>query len=138
MDALAILRQPAAQDAFRRHRLVAAFLFGSRARGQATEASDVDLAILFPRSLDAKGRLEATVSLGRDLRDEIPAPLDIVSLNDVGPPLEFEAVIGGITVYAPVPDDVIRYEILVRHRHEDFLHIHEIWMRGFRERLGVQ
>lgn len=64
-----------------------AYLFGSYARGQQRESSDVDIAIFFKQNtLDA--RLELCYELSRFLKKEV----DILVLNDVKNLFLLEAV----------------------------------------------
>ncbi len=69
------------------------YLFGSRARGEAKEASDIDLA------LDARGELPPSVLARLDEQfDEstIPVRVDVVDLRNAGEPLRAKALREGI------------------------------------------
>jgi predicted nucleotidyltransferase len=59
--------------------LVAAYLFGSRARGTAEAASDVDVGLLLktpPTTLD-----DLQLDVAADLERELGLPVDVVVLN---------------------------------------------------------
>ena len=59
--------------------LVAAYLFGSQARGTASAASDVDVALLLtsaPKTLD-----DLQLDVAADLAQQLGVPIDIVVLN---------------------------------------------------------
>ncbi len=134
---MAALQCDWAQSLFRSFGLRAVYLFGSHARGKATERSDVDLAVLFPAVEDARHRLERVSYLEPELRRLLHSAIDLLTLNDCGPLLQFEAVVCGVTVYAPDDEERIRYEFLVRRRYEDFCHIQGFYTRVLREKLGL-
>ena len=60
-------------------------LFGSRARGAATKASDADVAVLADRSLG----LEERMALAEELAGQLAVPADAIDLIDLSsaPPL---------------------------------------------------
>ena len=64
-----------------------AYLFGSRARGQECEGSDLDLAFWFAESTTALERLDQITALESALRVQSEVPLDLISLNDASPAL---------------------------------------------------
>jgi len=66
-------------------------LFGSAARGETTEDSDIDLLIVLP---SAESRLRETVRLRKAVWD-VPAPFDIIVVteDDVA---DIEALWGGV------------------------------------------
>lgn len=69
------------------------YLFGSRARGDAKEASDIDLA------LDPKGELPLGVLAHLDEQFEestVPVRVDVVDLRSAGEPLRTKALREGI------------------------------------------
>ncbi len=77
------------------------FLFGSRARGTARPASDVDLAVrtAFPRWRDWRWQLKCMRWLGEAIRG---AEIDVVFLNEASPTLLWEAC-QGILLYEDQP-----------------------------------
>ncbi|MBM4046295.1 MAG: nucleotidyltransferase domain-containing protein [Planctomycetes bacterium] len=137
IDMASILRSPAAQEIFRRHRLEAVYLFGSYADGRADAASDVDLAVLFPPEGRPIDRFDKTVALDQELKPLVGKPLEIVPLNDANPLLAFEAVIRGKTVYARDEDECILYELRLRHHYEEFCHIQDFFTQAMKEKLGI-
>jgi predicted nucleotidyltransferase len=134
---LAALRSSAAADILHRHGVADAFLFGSRARGSATPASDADVAIRFTHPGDAVSRLGRLAAVEAELKPLIAAPVDFICLNDASPLLAFEAVIRGETVYMRDRDHSFRHELLVRHRYEEYLHAQAIFTEAMKRRLGV-
>ena len=76
------------------------WLFGSHARGTATQASDVDLAFELPDAARDKW-----TSFVVDARDEVPAliDLDLIDLGDCDPQLASEIITTGRMVYQRHP-----------------------------------
>lgn len=134
---LSILQSEPAIQAFLRHSIEDVYLFGSRARGSAQASSDADIAVRFPRTGDATSRFATIVALEADLSQLVQLPMDLVCLNDADPLLAFEAVVRGQTVYTRDKDQSFLYELLVRHRYEEHLHMQEIFTRALKRRLGV-
>ncbi len=71
----------------------AAILFGSEASGNATQESDIDLALLYkakhiPKPLDV-------LQLRQQLSDDMLQEVDIVLLNDASPIIAMQAVKNG-------------------------------------------
>lgn len=132
-----ILTSPKAQSVFARHRLAAVYLFGSHAEGRATARSDVDLAVLFEDDGSPSARLDTTTTLQLELKRIVPAPMEIVSLNDASPLVEFEATVHGTAVYGRDDDEAALYELRVRGRYDEFRHIQDIFTDALREKLGV-
>jgi uncharacterized protein len=72
-----------------------ALLFGSRARGDANETSDVDIALLAP-SADL-------FEIGAQLSQASGLEVDVISLADPGVPLLDELLRDGILIYEGKP-----------------------------------
>ena len=68
--------------------VLAAYLFGSHAAGRPHRESDVDVAVLLSRSLDAPARFAVRVRLASELPSLLGGrDVDVVVLNDAPPPL---------------------------------------------------
>jgi predicted nucleotidyltransferase len=134
---LQALRSPAAARIFGRHAVEDAYLFGSRARDKATTESDVDIAIRFAGTGDVVSRLESLAAVEADLKPLLQAPGDFICLDDASPLLAFEAVVRGQSVYTSNADRSFLYEVLVRHRYEEYLHVQAIFTESLKRRLGV-
>lgn len=72
----------------RQEGVIAVLLFGSRAKGRATTASDVDVAVLFEENHvpDFRAQMNFKEELGGELRAEI----DLVVLNKANPILKHQ------------------------------------------------
>jgi predicted nucleotidyltransferase len=104
----------------RSRQLVCAYLFGSRARGDASPRSDVDVAVLFeedpPRTLDG---------LHLDLADELTGVVgrrvDLVVLNRAPADLIHRVLRDGVLVLDLDPAARIRFEVRARNEYFDLL-----------------
>ena len=82
-----------------REDVLLAFLFGSLARGKASETSDADVAVLFSRR-DTKNDLTLrALSLKNDLEELLPRPVDLVILNGADAVIAMQVLQHGILVH---------------------------------------
>lgn len=102
--------------------VVAAYLFGSVARGEAREDSDVDVAVLLDR--DPPRTLEG---LRFDLADELTAclgaPVDLAILNRASADFVHRVLRDGILVAERDRGARIRFEVYKRNEYFDILPI---------------
>ena len=95
-------------------RIVALYLFGSRARGEASERSDVDVGILFRQGV----ALRDVVLLEDALQQRLGLPVDVVDAGHVDAFLALD-VIRGERVYCSDPDRCDEFELYVMRRAGD-------------------
>jgi predicted nucleotidyltransferase len=95
-------------------RIVALYLFGSRARGEATERSDVDVGILFRQEV----ALRDLILLEDALERRLGLPVDLVDAGRVSAFLALD-VIRGERVYCSDPDRCDEFELYVMRRAGD-------------------
>lgn len=98
--------------------VVAAYLFGSAARGETTPLSDVDIAIYLdePRR---ESRVAAYLGLRRQLALALGnGPVDLVLLNDA-PPALAGRIIAGALLYSADEQQRIRLETATLSRYQD-------------------
>jgi predicted nucleotidyltransferase len=76
--------------------LVAVYLFGSTARGQAHTLSDVDVAVLFAAEVSAAHVFPRTLEIGVILEDALRRPVDVIALNRAPPALCFQVLKHGL------------------------------------------
>jgi predicted nucleotidyltransferase len=98
-----------------------AYLFGSTVNGDARVDSDVDLAILLPRSSRASGRFKVRLSLIASLSKLYSKEFDVVVLNDT-PSLLFKFITVSQGRLAYRQDEVTQalYESQVLAEYADF------------------
>jgi predicted nucleotidyltransferase len=118
--------------------VVAAWVFGSVARGQARGGSDVDIAILPAEGLDA----EAVWALRADAMSRLPGVLgvgsvDVVSLPDVGAVLGHRIVVEGSRVFGATRREAAEAEIAAIREYMNFAPVSRMLDRRLSERLGV-
>lgn len=95
-------------------RIVALYLFGSRARGEATERSDVDVGILFCQEV----ALRDVLLLEDALEQHLGLPVDVVDAARASAFLALD-VIRGERVYCSDPDRCDEFELYVMRRAGD-------------------
>lgn len=92
-EVIRILRSSEAKKVFRENNVLAAYLFGSLAKGVSHAQSDVDVAIIFERSVPPSEyfKHEAAITLGL-MRLLHTDKLDVVALNEAPLLLAFQAL----------------------------------------------
>lgn len=98
--------------------VVAAWLFGSRARGEEKPGSDVDVGVLFdrppePRLGNEAHRLEAR------LEAELGLPVQLVTLNNAPPDLVHRVLRDGLLLLDRSPRERVRFEVRARNEFFD-------------------
>ncbi|MBE3519200.1 MAG: nucleotidyltransferase domain-containing protein [Firmicutes bacterium] len=134
---LDFLNSPAFADLCKQHGVSLAVLFGSQATGQATEASDVDLAVLMKH----KGRPDDLLSLAGErmeiLRELIrhieSADVDLVILNHADPLLKFQVARTGKPVYQETPGLFSSFCSLAVRQHGDSMVFYRAMERYLRQ-----
>jgi uncharacterized protein len=102
-------------------RLIAVYLFGSRAAGQATPLSDLDLAVLLdprerPFTLSLRCALYADFSRVLQTND-----IDLTVLNTLDNLFVLDEILRhGVLLYDPRPDLRADFEVRMQHRILDF------------------
>ena len=113
--------------------LVAAYLFGSRARGTAGAESDVDIALWLktaPRTLE-----ELPLELGAQLEQQLGTKADVVVLNGASTDLIHRVLRDGVLLVERDRSARIRFEVRARSDYFDLLPIRNAYRYG---RGGVQ
>lgn len=115
--------------------IIAAYLFGSRAVGGGKRASDVDIALLLDDHqesnfiyLDFKVRLESILNMD----------VDLVVLNNAGEILKHQVRKYGKVIYERDAKMRKQWEILSRKLYQDFLHLHNVYMKKLHEHYRVK
>ena len=110
--------------------LVAAWLFGSQARRDARETSDVDVAVLLAAQPDDS---YTSLMLGLDLVAELEAVLDrdvdVVVLNDAAPDLVHRVLRDGVLVLERDRSARIAFEVRARNEYFDLVPVLQRYRR---------
>lgn len=126
-EAVAVLsrRLAAAPD------VVAAWLFGSVARGEATGSSDVDVAVLGTPA--PTGLADSVFAIAADLASALGREVDVVRLETASPDLAMRVLRDGVLLVDRDPAARIRFEVDTRNRYWDML---PVWREYRRPRTA--
>lgn len=72
--------------------VVAVYLFGSVAEGQAHAQSDIDIAVLYTPEPSRTRLFQLNLEIGSRLEDALRGPIDVVNLNNAPPLLAFQVL----------------------------------------------
>lgn len=125
-----------------REEVIAICLFGSRARGQATVDSDVDLGLVlrqpwFDRLTPAQQASVAMELIDLAGRAAPDLPLDVVILDAAHPIAAWEAARAGRVLFCRDTRAFDEFVLRSLHRYEDWLQLHRIEMEAVRRHLGL-
>jgi len=102
----------------------AIYLFGSFAKGQESEKSDIDLAFVFNEGFykeDPFRALQEAELLGAEISKRIHKAVDVVILNGSSLSFAYYTVRRGICVYESSTADRILYEVILDDKFQDFM-----------------
>jgi predicted nucleotidyltransferase len=99
--------------------MVAVYLYGSVARGQANGLSDVDLAVLFAADLDRETIAERQVALMTDLARFADREVQVTALNHAAPFFAYEVLRDGRLLCEHDPAARIAFEVGTLRRYFD-------------------
>ena len=91
--------------------VVAAYLFGSVARGQANNLSDVDIAVLLKPDLNPEACVERQLQLMVALDDVADREVQVTILNRTPPLLAYQVVRDGLLLYERNRLERIAFEV---------------------------
>lgn len=98
-----------------------AYLFGSRARGNARADSDIDVAVEFDRALDATARHDAYLDVIARAEDaaSLSVLVDVVDLRRTDSAVAFRAITEGSLILARTPGERVAVEVFVGRNYDD-------------------
>ncbi len=117
--------------------VVAAYLFGSQARGQAGPLSDVDLGAWLDPALDRDRRWKRQLDLiGLGTGTLRTNEVQVIVLNDAPPLLTHRVLRDGIVLADSDPPQRVRLETDAIIRYLDTMPLREEMSRGLRQRMA--
>lgn len=106
------------------------YLFGSQARGEQTESSDTDIAVLFTENCASLTCDQILSEMARHINGAV----DVVPLNGASSLLKYEVVSDGQLIYKRLSDlDLIRFELSVYREYYHFERMRQLQL----ENLGA-
>lgn len=113
-----------------RQEIVAAWVFGSQARGTARASSDVDVALLLrdgpPRSATD---FEPLTEIQCDLEEALRSDVDVVAANGASPDLLHRVLRDGVLVHESDHERRILFEVAARNEYWDLLPILDLYRK---------
>jgi predicted nucleotidyltransferase len=113
------------------HGAAAAYLFGSVARGEATAASDVDVAVLFDEAPEPV-LSGAALTLEGDVERHIGRAVDLVNLNCAPADLVHRVLRDGVIVFDLNRSRRLRFEVTRRNEFFDLERVRRRYRQGVR------
>src|SRR5207249_10329609 len=123
-----VLRQRLTDRLSRVPGLVAAYLFGSRARGDSTASSDADVAIWLENKPTTFH--EHLFALAGELERNVGVPVDVVVLNDAPSDLVHRVLRDGVLLVEHDRGARIRFEVRARNDYFDMMPIRDRYRRA--------
>lgn len=118
-----------------RQEILAAYIFGSIAKGKVITANDIDIAVLLEEQKENDfDYLKFKVDLERGLNKEV----DLIVLNNAGEILKHQVRRDGIIAFDREPKKRKLWEIRSRKFYQDYLHLHSIYMRTMYKSLRAR
>ena len=101
--------------------IVAAFLFGSYAKGKEKSSSDIDVALLLSemKTIDFD-----PLGFATELEKKMGSMVDVVILNNAGEVLKFEVRRYGKLIFERSSQQRKHFEVKSRKYYEDFIYFH--------------
>jgi len=115
------------RELFESEGILLAYLYGSRARGDADEDSDYDIALLYGRPIGVMEEVEMAVRIADRLK--IPADrVDLLILNKAGVDLAMRVIREGKPIYVADEDFRHRYEAHITIEYLDLNDLMDIYL----------
>jgi predicted nucleotidyltransferase len=110
-----------------RHKgIVAAYIFGSFAKGQKEKPGDIDIAVLLEQTCLQSFEIPSLIS---EFEKVVDCRVDVVVLNRADEILKYEVRRSGKLIFERSPEMRKMAEIRGRKSYEDFLNLHNRYVR---------
>ncbi|MBL7072247.1 MAG: nucleotidyltransferase domain-containing protein [Candidatus Omnitrophica bacterium] len=123
------------KNVFHKHKVKLAYLFGSRVKGNASEQSDFDIAVLFKKEPCDPLALKEIARLSSDLSKFFPSKVDIVSLHYAPLLLKYEITAHNFLLYCKNEMDRIRFEVSTIKRYIDEAPIRKLYDEALHKKI---
>jgi predicted nucleotidyltransferase len=127
-------------DCLSKYTVIAAYLFGSEAKGTSGKLSDIDVAVFFNKITDKSDRFDMRLRLSSELSSVMNKTVDVVTLNDSPVQLSYEVIKHGKLILCNDKSAQVDFEIktlskYLDRRYYDKRHaeivLEKIALRGF-------
>jgi hypothetical protein len=115
--------------------VVAAYLFGSAARRQATHLSDVDIAVLLDAEIDTESSVEQQVDLMIALEKFASHEVQVTILNRAPPLLAYQVIRDGVLLYERDETERVAFEVNVMKVYFDLKPVFEFHRQALIKRI---
>ncbi len=116
--------------------VVAAYVYGSVARGTVLPTSDVDIALVLAEPLPPYERLQLELTIESEVEEAAGiSPVDVRIINDAPLLVKGQIAQEGIRVYEGDRQKRIAFEVLTRQQYMDFERFVRPLQRAFLEKL---
>lgn len=121
---------------FQQNKVVLAYLFGSEARGQSHEDSDIDIGVLFDKKVKADEYLRLEGKLIEFFSGCYPQKeINLVNLNIASPLLKQACLLEGKLLYQKSGLIRILFQFQTLHEYEEYLHLSNIYDKFLEQKL---
>lgn len=109
--------------------VIAVYLYGSFARGEAKADSDIDLAVLVEESDKYKGFAIPQVVFAQDLTEKLGREIEVQDLTSVALEFKHRVITEGILIYCNAPEKRIGFEVSTINRYFDLKPFYDEYYR---------
>lgn len=123
------------KDIFKKHKVKLAYLFGSRAKGNAVKTSDFDIAVLFKEPPADPLALRESMNLSLELSKFLPNKIDVISLHYAPLLLKYEVIAHNRILYCEGENERINFEVSVIKEYIDEEPIRNLYNEALYKRI---